>query len=69
MKKVKAAFIGGDAFHRFDRAEMKRRLAEAQGNPANNFSHFGEEANEFALLEDALNIWGNRERADAYVCA
>ena len=57
-EKVKAAFIGGDAFHRFDRAEMKRRLAEAQGNPANNFSHFGEEANEFVLLEDVFKTYG-----------
>ena len=36
-EKVSAAFIEGDAFHRFDRAEMKKRMAEAQGNPANHF--------------------------------
>ncbi|NCX49965.1 MAG: phosphoribulokinase, partial [Gammaproteobacteria bacterium] len=57
-EKVKAAFIDGDAFHRFDRAEMKKRLAEAQRNPANNFSHFGEEANEFELLEDVFKTYG-----------
>ena len=57
-EKVKAAFIEGDAFHRFDRAEMKKRMAEAQGNPANHFSHFGEEANEFALLEDVFKTYG-----------
>lgn len=57
-EKVKAAFIEGDAFHRFDRAEMKRRMAEAQGNPANHFSHFGEEANEFGLLEDVFKTYG-----------
>ncbi len=58
-EKVKAAFIEGDAFHRFDRAEMKRKMAEAQGNPANYFSHFGEEANEFALLEDVFKTYGD----------
>lgn len=57
-EKVKAAFIEGDAFHRFDRAEMKKRMTEAQGNPANHFSHFGEEANEFALLEDVFKTYG-----------
>ena len=57
-EKVKAAFIEGDAFHRFDRAEMKKRMAEAQGNPANHFSHFGEEANEFGLLEDVFKTYG-----------
>ena len=57
-EKVKAAFIEGDAFHRFDRTEMKKKMAEAQGNPANHFSHFGEEANEFALLEDVFKTYG-----------
>ena len=57
-EKVKAAFIEGDAFHRFDRAEMKKKMAQAQGNPANHFSHFGEEANEFALLEDVFKTYG-----------
>ncbi len=57
-EKVKAAFIEGDAFHRFDRAEMKKRMKEAQGNPANHFSHFGEEANEFELLEDVFRTYG-----------
>lgn len=57
-EKVSAAFIEGDAFHRFDRAEMKKRMAEAQGNPANHFSHFGEEANEFKLLEEVFKTYG-----------
>jgi phosphoribulokinase len=46
---IAAAWIEGDAFHRFDRLEMRREMAAAAaaGNP--NFSHFGPEAN---LLED-----------------
>ena len=39
-EKIDAAFIEGDAFHRYDRAAMKAKVAEeeARGNP--NFSHF-----------------------------
>ena len=55
---MKAAFIEGDAFHRFDRAEMKKKWQRHRANPANHFSHFGEEANEFALLEDVFKTYG-----------
>ena len=50
-ENVNAAFVTGDAFHRFDRVEMEKALlaAAAQGNQ--NFSHFGEEANLFEKLE------------------
>ena len=50
-EEVRAAFVEGDAFHRYDRLEMARRLAEepAKGNHA--FSHFGPEANLFEELE------------------
>jgi phosphoribulokinase len=46
---INAAYVEGDAFHRFDRAGMEAKCAEeeARGNP--NFSHFGLEAN---LLEE-----------------
>ena len=57
-EKVKAAFIEGDAFHRFDRAEMERRMVEAQEDPLSHFSHFGEEANEFELLEEVFRTYG-----------
>jgi len=48
-ERVNAAMIEGDAFHRYDRADMKRAMASAadDGNP--HFSHFGPEAN---LLEE-----------------
>lgn len=57
-EKVRAAFIEGDAFHRFDRAEMERRMVEAQKDPLSHFSHFGEEANEFELLEEVFRTYG-----------
>ena len=50
-EKVGAAFVEGDAFHRYDRAEMAQRMTEetAAGNHA--FSHFGPAANLFEELE------------------
>jgi phosphoribulokinase len=48
---VKAAFVEGDAFHRYDRAEMKRRMAEELARGNHHFSHFGPENNLFAELE------------------
>jgi len=48
---VKAAFVEGDAFHRHDRAEMKRRMAEELARGNQHFSHFGPENNLFAELE------------------
>ena len=50
-EQVRAAFVQGDAFHRYDRADMENAMVEAakKGNP--NFSHFGPEANLFEDLE------------------
>ena len=48
---VNAAIIEGDSFHRYDRAEMKLRLAEAEAKGNKNFSHFGPENNLFSELE------------------
>jgi phosphoribulokinase len=50
-ENVKAAFVQGDAFHRYDRAGMEKaaKAAAKRGNP--NFSHFGIEANLIAELE------------------
>jgi phosphoribulokinase len=48
---VKAAVIEGDSFHRFDRKEMRTRMAEAEQAGDNNFSHFGPANNLFPELE------------------
>ncbi len=48
---VNAAFIEGDAFHRYDRMEMREKMAEAIKKPNNHFSHFGPEANILQELE------------------
>jgi phosphoribulokinase len=57
---VNAAFVEGDAFHRYDRAQMAERIAaEAEaGNHA--FSHFGPEANLFAELEDLFRCYAEQ---------
>jgi phosphoribulokinase len=48
---LKAAFVEGDSFHRYDRAGMKEQLAEAITREDQRFSHFGPQANLFAELE------------------
>ncbi len=51
------ALVEGDAFHRFERTEMRRRLeAAAQSGAA--ASHFGPEANLFAELEELFRSYG-----------
>ncbi len=51
---IKAAFIEGDAFHRFNRQDMKKAMAEAEEAGNKHFSHFGPEANLFSELEDVF---------------
>jgi phosphoribulokinase len=53
-EEVNAAFVQGDAFHRYNRAEMDKVMAAAFKRGNQNFSHFGEEAN---LLEDVENLF------------
>ncbi len=59
---VKAAFVEGDAFHRYDRAAMRQKLAEetARGNP--HFSHFGAENNLFEELEALFRSYAGSGR-------
>jgi phosphoribulokinase len=55
---VRAAVIEGDSFHRYDRAEMRRRSAEAESAGNRNFSHFGPENNLFQELEQLFRSYG-----------
>ena len=56
---IRAAIVGGDAFHRYNRYDMDRALeaAEAAGNL--NFSHFGPEANLFEDLDGLLSTYAD----------
>ena len=49
-ENVKAAYVEGDSFHRYDRAEMKRQMVETIELGNYQFSHFGPEANLFEEL-------------------
>ena len=51
---VTAAFVEGDAFHRYDRAEMKVVMKEEAEKGNNHFSHFGPESNVLDKLEAAF---------------
>jgi phosphoribulokinase len=55
---VSAAFIEGDAFHRYDRAKMKQVMSDEADNGNNHFSHFGPEANLLDRLEAVFHDFG-----------
>lgn len=59
---VKAAFVEGDAFHRYDRAEMKQKMAEELARGNQHFSHFGPENNLFEELEALFRSYGESGR-------
>ncbi len=50
-ENITAAIIEGDSFHRYDRKEMKQRLAKAEEAGDKHFSHFGPDNNLFGELE------------------
>ena len=50
-EQINAAFIEGDAFHRYDRAGMKQLMDDEAAKGNHNFSHFGPQANLFEELE------------------
>jgi phosphoribulokinase len=57
-ERVTAAFIEGDSFHRYDRAAMKQRMADALSRGEHRFSHFGPDANLFEELEGLFSNYG-----------
>jgi len=57
-EKVEAAFIEGDAFHRYDRVGMKQLMVEEEERGNQNFSHFGPEANLFERIETTFKVYG-----------
>jgi phosphoribulokinase len=62
---VNPAFVEGDAFHRYDRAEMKSRMAEELARGNQHFSHFGPETNLFEELEALFRDYGQSGRGRA----
>ena len=55
---ITAAVVEGDSFHRYDRTEMKAKMAEAAAAGNQHFSHFGPEANLLDELEALFRSYG-----------
>ncbi len=68
-EKIDAAIVEGDAFHRYDRVEMRQKMKEAEVAGNSHFSHFGPEANLFGELEDLFRSYSlsGRGRSRTYV--
>jgi phosphoribulokinase len=54
---INVAYVEGDSFHRYNRAEMKAAIAEANARGDHTFSHFGPEANLFEELEELFRSY------------
>ena len=50
-ENIKAAYIEGDAFHRYNRAEMRDKMAQESESGNRHFSHFSPDTNLFEELE------------------
>jgi phosphoribulokinase len=55
---ITSAVVEGDAFHKFDRLQMRDRMAEEQKAGNNHFSHFGPDSNLFEELEALFRSYG-----------
>ena len=55
---ITAVSIEGDAFHRFNRADMKAELERRTAAGNQTFSHFSIDANELGALEAAFRSYG-----------
>jgi phosphoribulokinase len=53
-EEINATLVEGDSFHRYDRAQMKAAMAEAELQGNQHFCHFSPEAN---LLEDLESLF------------
>ena len=61
-EKINAAIVEGDAFHRYDRKEMKAKMAEAVAQGNEHYSHFGPYSNLFEELESLFRTYGETGR-------
>ncbi|RAI00836.1 phosphoribulokinase [Acuticoccus sediminis] len=57
-EKISAVTIEGDAFHRFNRADMKAELQKRLDEGDATFSHFSVEANVLDELENVFRTYG-----------
>ncbi|MDE2306198.1 MAG: phosphoribulokinase [Gammaproteobacteria bacterium] len=59
---INAAIVEGDSFHRYNREEMKAKMAEASARGDQHLSHFGPENNLFKELEETFRVYGETGR-------
>ena len=59
-ESVKAATLEGDAFHRYNRVEMKKELEKRNTNGDATFSHFSFEANLLHELEECFRNYSEK---------
>ena len=62
---INAAMIEGDAFHRFDRAEMKAEMQRWMDSGDQTFSHFSVEANLLDELEEQFAAYAETGRCSS----
>jgi phosphoribulokinase len=62
-EKITAAYIEGDAFHRYDREDMRRVMNEEEQRGNAHFSHFGPSANLLKELEAVFKTYAETGRA------
>lgn len=58
-ENISASFIEGDAFHRYDRETMRRKIAQEKARGV-DFTHFSADANELEILESVFAEYGRR---------
>ena len=57
-ESLRAHLVEGDAFHRFNRLEMRQQMKDAEAGGDKNYSHFGPAANLFKELQDLFRSYG-----------
>ena len=57
-EKVAAAYVEGDAFHRYNRTEMRTKMSEEGERGNRHFSHFSPATNLFEELERLFRDYG-----------
>ena len=61
-EKIKAAFVEGDAFHRYDRKQMRAGMEAPATQDVPNLTHFGPEGNLFPELAELFKTYGETGR-------
>jgi phosphoribulokinase len=58
-ENINAAVVEGDAFHKYNREEMKKAIEQSEKKTSRGISHFGPEGNIWEELEVLFREYGN----------